>query len=284
MNSIDLLSPAKVNLSLHVVAKRPDGYHELSMIMSRVSLYDEIKLTLKENGVSLNCDDPSVPSGEGNIAWRAAAALIREKTLDRGVHIDIRKRIPMGGGLGGGSSNAATVLMGLNRLTGETAGTEELMNIGLDLGADVPFFIFQKPALAEGIGEKLKAVTGLPRLWLVLINPGIHVPTGEIFGRLNLGLTKMGKKLNITRFHRNLSMVRSNMTNDLENVTFEIYPEVREAKSLLVKYGAMAALMSGSGSTVFGLYENRKKAENSLAAMGGDVVARGWSSYLVNSL
>ena len=284
MNSIDLLSPAKINLALHVVAKRPDGYHELSMIMARISLYDDIKLTLADEGVSLSCNLSSVPHGEDNIAWKAASTLIREKKLDTGVHIDIRKRIPMGGGLGGGSSNAAAVLMGLNSLTGEKAGKDELMKMGLGLGADVPFFIFQKAALAEGVGEKLVEVEGFPQVWLVLINPGIHVPTGEIFGQLNLGLTKEGKNLNITRFNRDLSTVRSIMTNDLENVTFKIYPEVQEAKSLLLKYGAMAALMSGSGSTVFGLYEDRNKAENSLAAMGGDVVARGWSSFLVNSL
>ncbi|MDH3976213.1 MAG: 4-(cytidine 5'-diphospho)-2-C-methyl-D-erythritol kinase [Deltaproteobacteria bacterium] len=284
MNSIAFLSPAKVNLSLHVVAKRPDGYHELSMIMARVSLYDEVRLTLKDEGISLTCDDPSVPAGEENIAWQAASLLIEEKKLKTGIHIDIRKKIPMGGGLGGGSSNAASVLMGLNSLTGEKAETGELVKMGLSLGADVPFFIFQKPALAEGVGEKLVAVEGFPTLWLILINPGIHVPTGEIFSQLNLVLTKEGKNLNITRFNHNLSTVRSNMINDLENVTFEIYPEVREAKRLLLRYGAMAALMSGSGSTVFGLYKNRSKAESSLAAMGGDVVARGWSSFLVNSL
>lgn len=284
MKCIDILSPAKINLSLHVVAKRPDGYHDLSMIMARVSLYDEVKLTLKDEGVSISCDDSSVPVGEENIAWRAASLLIGKKKLDAGVHIDIKKRIPMGGGLGGGSSNAASVLMGLNRLTGEKAEKEELMDMGLGLGADVPFFIFQEPALAEGIGEKLVALEEFPQLWLILLNPGIHVPTAQIFGSLNLGLTKKGENLNITRFNHSLSTVRSHMTNDLENVTFEIYPEVQEAKSLLIRYGAMAALMSGSGSTVFGLYENRSKAESSLAAMGGDVVARGWSSFLVNSL
>lgn len=284
MNSIDILSPAKINLSLHVVARRPDGYHELSMIMTRVSLYDDVTLTLQDSGISLSCDRSFVPSGEENIAWRAASALIKEKKLGIGVHIDIKKRIPMGGGLGGGSSNAASVLMGLNRLTGEKAGKEELMNLGLGLGADVPFFIFKEPALAEGVGEKLSPVEDFPEIWLILINPGINVPTGEIFKRLNLGLTKEGKNLNITRFNHSLSTVCSNMINDLEDVTFEIYPEVQEAKSLLLRYGAMAALMSGSGSTVFGLYENRSKAERSLAAMGGDVVDRGWSSYLVNSL
>lgn len=284
MKSIELLSPAKVNMSLHVVARRPDGYHDLSMVMTRVSLYDEIKLTLKDRGISLSCDNPSVPKNEENIAWKAAESLIKKKKLETGIHIDIKKRIPMGGGLGGGSSNAASVLMGLNSLTDSRTSSEELIEIGLKLGADVPFFIFKGPALAEGVGERLRPIEGLPKLWLILINPGINVPTGEIFGRFNLGLTKEGKNLNITRFNHSLSTVCSNMTNDLENVTFEIYPAVQEAKDLLVRYGAMAALMSGSGSTVFGLYKDRKKAENSLTAMKGDIDNRGWASFLVSSL
>ena len=284
MKSIKLLSPAKVNLSLHVVAKRPDGYHNLSMIMARVSLYDEIVLTLKKEGISLSCKDLSVPENENNIAWKAAQALIKEKGLKTGVHIDLKKRIPMGGGLGGGSSNAASVLMGLNKLTGSMVTNDELIKIGLNLGADVPFFIFQNPALAEGVGEKMSLLEGFPELWLILINPGINVPTGDIFRNLNLGLTKEGKNLNITRFNHSLSKVSENMTNDLENVTFKIYPEVKEAKKLLVKHGAMAALMSGSGSTVFGLYEDRKKAKDSFSIMKRDITARGWAFFLVHSL
>lgn len=284
METLKLLSPAKVNLVLNVKGRRPDGYHELEMVMAKISIYDEITLTLKSEGVSLSCDNSLVPSGSENIAWRAAAALIEAKKLDTGVHIQLSKNIPMGGGLGGGSSNAAAVLQGLNELTGNSAGMDELMEIGLSLGADVPFFLFEGAAQAEGVGECLSPIDDLPEVWMVLINPGIHVPTATIFGQLNLGLTKTSKNHTIIRFNRDISKVVSLLHNDLESVTFKIYPEVEKAKDLLCRYGAAGALMSGSGSTVFGVYSNKRAAEDSSAAMQKDLAARGWKSFLANTL
>ena len=284
MQSIKLLSPAKVNLVLNVKGRRPDGYHDLEMVMVKISIHDEITLTLKEEGVSISCDDCDVPSGSENIAWKAARALIDAKGLDSGVHIGLDKNIPMGGGLGGGSSNVASVLKGLNSLTGNMASLDELMEIGLSLGADVPFFLFDGAAQAEGVGELLRPVVDLPEVWMVLINPGVHVPTSAIFGRLNLGLTKTAKNHRIIRFNRDISSVVSSLHNDLEPVTFEIYPEVEKVKALLYEYGAAGALMSGSGSTVFGVYSDKGAAENSMAAMQGDLAARGWKSFLASTL
>lgn len=284
METIKLLSPAKVNLLLNVKGKRKDGYHDLEMVMVKISIYDEVTLSLKPEGISLSCDNSDVPLGNENIAWKAANALIEAKKLDTGVHIHLDKNIPMGGGLGGGSSNAATVLKGLNILTGESASQEELMEIGLSLGADVPFFLFEGAAQAEGVGECLRRIDDLPEIWTVLINPGLHVPTADIFGQLNLGLTKTGKNRRIFRFNRDISKVVSSLHNDLELVTFKIYPDVEKAKGLLCKYGAAGALMSGSGSTVFGVYSDKRAAQVSMSAMQNDLAAMGWKSFLASTL
>ena len=285
MEAIKLLSPAKVNLVLNVKSKRTDGYHDLEMVMAKISIFDEITLTLKEGGVSLSCDNSSVPSGSENIAWRAAMALIEAKGLDRGVHIHLHKNIPMGGGLGGGSSNAAAVLKGLNSMTGARATMAELMEIGLSLGADVPFFLFEDAAaMAEGVGELLSPIDDLPQLWMVLINPGLHVQTAAIFGQLNLGLTKTAKNHKIIRFNRDIFRVVSLLHNDLELITFKAYPEVEKAKGLLLRYGAAGTLMSGSGSTVFGIYSDKRAAEDSMSAMQNDLTGRGWKSFLASTL
>jgi len=210
--------------------------------------------------------------------------LHKVKKPEKGLHIDIKKRIPMGGGLGGGSSDAASVLTGMNRLLGSPANREELMQMGLKLGADVPFFIFKGPAVAEGIGEKLSPATGLPKLWLILLTPGIEISTASIFQKFNLRLTKLRESLSINCFNFNLSRVIENMHNDLEEVTLQSYPQVAEAKGILIKNGAAGALMSGSGSTVFGLYDNSVAAENALSGIKRDIGSRCWPTFLANSI
>ena len=284
LKSLTLPSPAKVNLRLEVLSKRPDGYHDLRMVMTRISLDDEVVLSLQAKGITLSCDNPAVPAGEENIAWKAAFALIEAKRLDTGVHIDIKKRIPMGGGLGGGSSNAATVLTGLNELTGGKASQQELMNIGVKLGADVPFFVFRGPAFAEGIGEKLTLITDLPELWFALINPGVHIPTGEIFANLNLGLTKNHEKLSITGFNQSLPKVISILKNDLEKVAFARHPEVKKAKQALLNSGAKGALMSGSGATVFGIYDSLNAAESAIKDIKGKPFSKTWNVFSARTL
>ncbi len=254
------------------------------MIMTKVSLFDNITLTFNNKELSLSCDKPGVPLGEDNIAWKAASIFMTEKKIQTGLHIDIKKRIPMGGGLGGGSSNAASVLMGINTLFGCPAGRDELMEMGLKLGADVPFFIFKGAAIAEGVGEKLRPVKDLPRLRVVLLNPGIEISTASIFRKLNLRLTKSAESLSINCFNFSLSRVIDNLYNDLEKVTLQSYPQVARARDILLNNGAAGVLMSGSGSTVFGLYKDDITAENALSGINKDIGSGCWFVCLVHSI
>jgi len=261
MNSISLKAPAKVNYLLDVIRKRPDNYHDLRMIMQRIAIYDEIVLSLSEiPGIRVNCGKDGVPDGPGNIAWRAAETLLQRITARPGIDISITKNIPVAAGLGGGSSDAASVLMGLNDLLEMGLDDRELMDLGRGLGADVPFFIFKKTALAEGIGEILTPVEGLPKVWLILVNPNIHVSTAWVYKSLQLTKEKDLDKL--PKFNNRIEDICSLLSNDLEHVTIGSFPLIRDIKNLLLEKGARGALMSGSGPTVFGVFESEEKARH----------------------
>lgn len=268
MNSILLKAPAKVNYLLDVIRKRPDNYHDLRMIMQRIAIYDEIGISLSATpGIRVNCGRDGVPDGPGNIAWKAAETLLERLDSKPGIDISITKNIPVAAGLGGGSSDAASVLMGLNELLGLGLDDRELMELGLGLGADVPFFIFGKTALAEGIGERLSPVDGLPPAWLVLVNPNIHVSTAWVYKSLQLTKEKVLAKL--PRFSNRIDDICSLLSNDLEKVTIGSFPLIREIKDLLVENGAGGALMSGSGPTVFAVFETEEKARRCHAVIAG---------------
>jgi len=255
------------------------------MVMVGISIYDEVQIALTKEGISLSCDHPGVPLGDNNIAVRAAKLFIDETGFDGGVDIHIKKKIPMGGGLGGGSSNAASVLMALNRLTGNKVSEKRLLEIGLRLGADVPFFIFSGAALAEGVGEKLTRIEDLPDMWFLLVNPNIEVPTASIFKLLNLELIKKRENHNITGFNCSLGSVVSALHNDLEDVTLKKYPDVAAALALLKGEGsAEGVLMSGSGATVFGLYDSEASARKALTGLEKDIDCRGWAAFVAHSL
>ena len=259
MQSVQLKAPAKVNFRLDVVAKRPDGYHDLRMIMQRIDLCDEIGITLSSApGIRVTCGRQGVPEGEGNIAWKAAAALVRLSGREAGIDIAITKRIPVAAGLGGGSSDAATVLMGVNDLLGLGLSHERLMEIGATLGADVPFFIFQRPALAEGIGDRLTPLEGVPPVWLVLVNPNVHVSTAWVYQ--NLQLTTDRSAANIPLFYGTVADICAVLANDLETVTIPRFPVIRQIKEQLLAAGADGSLMSGSGPTVFGVFGSEQEA------------------------
>ena len=261
-------APAKINLSLRVVGKREDGYHLLDTIMLPVSLYDEIeirkaKAKAKSAGarITIRCDHPLVPRGEKNIVYDAARILMQQAGADQPVHIRIRKRIPVGAGLGGGSTDAAATLIGLNRLFKLHLTQTRLEKLALSLGTDVPFFIRGRPARARGIGERLRPLRGLPNLWMVIIYPGFPVSTAWAYENLSIKLTKPIVNTSITSSLKSLDKLAGLLVNDLESVTLDRYPKIRLLKEKLLRAGALGGLMSGSGSSVFGIFESKRMAQ-----------------------
>ncbi len=264
---VDLRSPAKINLFLSVTGRRSDGYHTLETLMCPVALFDRIRLRFDGKGIRVRCEHPGVPSDETNLVCQAVNALrsaLRGSpaALPHGMAFRIDKSIPVGAGLGGGSSNAASVLLALNRYLGDPITPLELNRIGASIGADVPFFLQSGPAIARGIGERLESYRGLPPMTAVIIYPGFGVSTADAFGRLSLTLTKCQKKLKKSLFGENLFNLRAHLCNDLESVTMTDYPAIGTAKKALVSWGAGGALMSGTGSAVYGLFKDADTAHH----------------------
>ena len=280
MTAIHLKAPCKVNYRLDVLRRRPDGYHDLRMIMQRVDLCDDITVSLSDKpGIRVTCGSAGVPDGPGNIAWRAADNLLQRSDGLVGIDIAISKKIPVAAGLGGGSSDAATVLMGVNDLLGIGLSDRDLMTIGVTLGADVPFFIFKKTALAEGIGELLTPLDAVPPAWLVLINPRVPVSTAWVYQHLQL--TNRDTISRIPLFFGSVRELCAVFANDLESVTIGRYPVIREIKERLLREGAIGALMSGSGPTVFGIFE----AEAAARACAETIAAESnWFSIAARTL
>jgi 4-diphosphocytidyl-2-C-methyl-D-erythritol kinase len=280
VNSITLKAPAKVNYLLDVIRRRPDGYHDLRMVMQRVNLCDDIGITLTNTpGISVICAKNGVPDGPGNIAWKAANALLELANSSQGAKISITKNIPVAAGLGGGSSDAATVLMGMNELLQLGLSEQRLMEIGVTFGADVPFFIFKKTALAEGIGEALTVMPEMPAAWILLVNPGVHVSTAWVYN--NLKLTNRSALAKLPSFYGSAADICSIFANDLESVTIPAFPVIAEIKAAMLLHGALGAMMSGSGPTVFGLYQDKETAEQAQAAITKDT---GWFAAVVETL
>ena len=256
-----LFSPAKINLCLHVLGKRPDGYHELAMLMQSLDFGDtlQIELTDHPDEVLVDCSGVDLPIGDENIAAKAARRMLARSNMQVGVRIVIDKKIPVGAGLGGGSSNAATTLLGLNKLLDLRLSKQELMTEGVQLGADVPFFLFADKAWATGIGDQLQSVPPLPPVWYVLVNPGIFISTASVYQ--NLGLTAPPILTKLPRFPTTVDDLVAILENDLERVTIDRYPLLAEIKGKLVELGAKGALMSGSGSTLFGVFAEEMQAQ-----------------------
>lgn len=273
-------SPAKVNLYLKVLGKREDGYHNIATLMQRISLYDEMEFSPRDEGIVVKCPCSTLPENEGNIVYKAAKSLLSHASCSAGVEITIKKGIPIAAGLGGGSSNAATTLMVLNDLMEFNYSAQDLMEIGTGLGADVPFFVLGKTAWAFGIGNRLQVTGNIPRLWFVLINPLFEVSTKMIYGNLNLRLTTKEKKFTVPMFCTVDGVVRA-LRNDLERVTVKLHPILQKLKQLLIAQGALGSLMSGSGPTVFGIFADEKSAlvaEEKLRAEGK------WSVFMARSV
>lgn len=279
-----ILAPAKVNLFLRVVGVREAGYHLVDSLMVPVDLYDEVEITRpkwRSESLTVTCDHPRVPEGRRNIAYRAASLLLRERGFRGPVRIHIRKRIPVGAGLGGGSSDAAATLLGLNRLFRLGCGRGYLLSLAARLGADVPFFIFSRPARARGIGEELTPVTALPKLWIVMLYPGFSISTRWAYQKFPMTLTKPIETTSIKRSLKDPKTLARLLTNDLERVAIRRYPRIAFLKERLIQEGAVGALMSGSGSSVFGIFATGRRARKGFDRLRKE---KGVSAYLVHSL
>lgn len=257
--TIKLKAPAKINLTLHILGRRPDGYHELSTRMQKLDLSDEITLVLREKpGISLNCSAAGVPEDDSNLAWKAAEAFFRKVSPGGGygVGIHLVKNIPVAAGLGGGSSDAGTILKGLNILFKAGLSEQQLVDMARPLGADVPFFATDYNAvLATGVGERMIGVDSLKDCRVILVNPGCSVSTRWAFE--NYALTRVDKTFKKKSFQKNPAdpFCLSELHNDLEKVTVRRYPVIYELKEKLAESGAVGVLMSGSGPTVFGIFQ-----------------------------
>lgn len=263
MEKISIKCPAKINLSLDVIGKREDGYHELKMIMQSVALFDEVTLEKTDKNINILCDNANVPLDQGNICYKVAANMIEKYKLEGGINISIIKNIPIAAGLAGGSADAAGVIEGINILYELNLDISEMMELGLAVGADVPFCINKGTALATGIGEVITRLRPV-KAWCVLAKPEVAVSTAGVFGELKLDeVVKRPNTEQLMEYIRenDLENLAQNMVNVLEIVTIKQQPIIFEIKNIMLEFNALGSLMSGSGPTVFGLFANKNAAE-----------------------
>lgn len=264
-DTVTLKALAKINLGLDVLGRRDNGYHDVRMVMQSIYLYDNVTLTkTEETGIHLECNLFYLPVDDTNIAYKAAKLLMDEFGIKEGVRIVLDKHIPVAAGLAGGSSNAAAVLVGMNRLFSLGLSQDELMKRGVTLGADVPYCVMRGTVLAEGIGEILSPLPPLPKCCVLIAKPGISVSTKTVYEKLDSqevevhpdidGILEGLKKQDIQK-------IAASMGNVLEAVTIGDYPIIEQIKDVMKEYGALNAMMSGSGPTVFGIYEDRAQAK-----------------------
>lgn len=278
MDKIKLKALGKINLGLDVLGRRPNGYHDVRMVMQTVYLYDQILLekTDKE-GISLETNLFYLPVNENNLAYRAAKMLIDEFAIKEGVHISLEKHIPVAAGMAGGSSNAAAVLYGMNRLFQLGLTDQELMDRGVQLGADVPYCIMRGTVLAEGIGEKLTPLPAMPKCHVLLAKPPISVSTQKVYEKLDAQEVTEHPDIDgilLGLQTGDLEKITSSMGNVLENVTITEYPQIERIKDVMKEEGALNAMMSGSGPTVFGIYDDKMLARRAAARIREEPLAK----------
>ena len=278
MKKLKLKAMAKITLGLDVVRKREDGYHEVRMIMQTIRVYDQIQLTMTDvPGIQVKTNLFYLPVNEDNLVYRAAKLLMDEFQITKGVAIDLHKFIPVAAGMAGGSSDAAAVLVGMNKMFRLGLSREELMKRGVTLGADIPYCIMRGTALAEGIGEKLTRLAPTPACHVLIAKPGIHVSTKFVYTNLKAGELKVHPDIDgqIQALEkRDLHQVAALMGNVLETVTIPAYPVIQQIKDQMMEYGALNAMMSGSGPTVFGLFEREDKARKACQALKQSELAK----------
>lgn len=265
MNQMELRALAKINLGLDVLGRRENGYHDVRMIMQSIYLYDTVRIEKrKKPGIEIRSNLGYLPVGEGNIAWKAARLLMDEFGIDAGIRITLDKHIPVAAGLAGGSSDAAAVLFGMNRMFGLQLDQEELKKRGVKLGADVPYCIMRGTVLAEGIGEELHVLPAMPKCTVLIAKPPVSVSTKVVYEALDAKEIVSHPDIDgiIEGLEQgNLGKIASSMGNVLEEVTVPMHPVIARIKEEMTGCGALGAMMSGSGPTVFGLFEHWKEAK-----------------------
>ena len=270
MKELQIKCPAKINLSLDVVNRRKDGYHNLKMIMQEIKLYDILTFSVSEDcqtEIILESDSDDLPLDENNLIYKAAKLFFDKTAISASARIHIRKNIPMGAGLGGGSTDAAGTLLALNKIFGEPLTPAELAPMAKTLGADVPFFLHGGCMLAEGIGEILTPVTPLQNAYIVLAKPSVHISTPWVYKNLVLNEYTIHPDTNSVieaLKTNNLDLLSKSAGNVLESVTAKEYPQIEEYKKIMKSHGASYSLMSGSGSSVFGVFSNEADARTAL--------------------
>ncbi len=265
MKEVEIDSYSKINLTLNILGKRRDGYHNIETIMQSINLADRIFIKEEKEGVKIKCSHPLVPVDTQSLTYRSAEKILNRYRIKKGVKIEIDKKIPLASGMAGGSANSASILVGINKLFALNLSNKDLREIGEELGMDVPFCIQNGTALAYHKGEKVTPLPPInPPLWIIIINPGFEIPTKWAYNNLDLGLIKREKNSTIAMLKAlkegGLEGIAKNLFNSFEGLVIKKYPEIGKIKDRLVEEGALGALMSGSGPTVFGIAQNKEQA------------------------
>ncbi len=280
MDKIQLKALAKINLGLDVLRRREDGYHEVKMIMQTISLCDELELRKrKQPGIQVRTNLHYLPTNENNLVYKAAQLLMEEFQIGDGIAIQLQKRIPVAAGMAGGSSDAAAVLWGMNQMYGLGLSRKGLMERGVRLGADVPYCVLRGTALAEGIGERLRTLAPMPKCYILLAKPGISVSTRFVYENLHANDLKPEQHPDVDAMieamkEKDLGLLTARMGNVLELVTVPAHPVIEEIKRYMLEAGALGAMMSGSGPTVFGIFDTQAKARKAYHAMRAGRLAK----------
>lgn len=266
INSIQLNAYAKINLGLDVISKRPDGYHEVRMVMQTIGLHDRLSINIINTPrIKMKTNLLYLPTNNNNIVYKAIALMKEKFQIDSGIYINLNKKIPVSAGMAGGSTDAAAALIGMNKLFNLNLTLEELMDIGVTLGADVPYCLMGGTALSEGIGEKLTPLPAFPNCHILIVKPNINVSTQNIYSNLDLNNIKSHPDIDaiIRGIKENdLYEASNHFGNILESVTIQKYKEIDHIKKDMVEKGAISSLMSGSGPTVFGIFDDYKTAKD----------------------
>lgn len=271
MDKLQLKAYGKINLGLDVIRKRPDGYHDLDMIMQMVDVYDDVIIERKAGEeIVVKADAAVLSNGKDNLAYMAAKMLFDEFGIKSGVEITIHKRIPIAGGMAGGSSDCATTLIGINEMFNLGLSKQQLMERGVKLGADVPYCVLGGTAIARGIGEVLTPLPTPPQCHVIIAKPPISVSTAYVYGHIRPDeITKRPdiEQMTLAIKEQDLNKLSDLLYNVMEEVTVSEYPVIEKLKSIMLENGALNSIMSGSGPTVFGLFDDRKKAQAAMKAL-----------------